>query len=201
MPSGYTCQIQSDTPFSQWALACARAMGATIMMRDDPLDTPIPDEFEPNTKYHDEGIADAQTRLMQLADMTDEKIAADLKHRNDEQIAARKKTIIEDGQTRAKYERMLAMVNEWTPPTKDHEGLQKFMQEQIAQSIRFDCHDDEDFLNRCYPLYVMTPQEWREKQIAKEHENLAYHHKHRQEEIERTRQRNEWVKQLRESLK
>jgi hypothetical protein len=74
------------------------------------------------------------------------------------------------------------------------------LQEQITESIKFDCHDDDEFLDSCYPIFTGTPQEWRERQLAKEHQSLAYHNENRQGEIERTRQRNEWVKALRGSL-
>lgn len=200
MPTGYTDQIKIDTPFSEWAMKCARAFGALIMMRDDSADAPIPQEFQADTSYYDRGIEAAQTRLMQLADMTNEQLAADLAKHNDEQRASRLKSHLQAVETRAKYERMLLLVNEWEPPTPDHTGMKKFMQEQITESIKFDCHDDDEFLDSCYPIFTGTPQEWRERQLAKEHQSLAYHNENRQGEIERTRQRNEWVKALRGSL-
>lgn len=53
MPTGYTHGVQDGTvtEFRDFALICARAFGATILMRDDPMDAPIPDEFQSST-YH-----------------------------------------------------------------------------------------------------------------------------------------------------
>lgn len=200
MPSGYTDQIKIDTPFPQWAMACARAFGALVLMRDDPLDAPIPQELQPNTKWSDEHIAQAQTRLSVLADATDEQLTAEIVQKNAELAKARAESVARDKETRAKYERMLAMVRRWTPPTPDHDELKRFMQNQITESIRFDCHDDSEHLDEWYPQFTGTPQEWRERELAKCHKDLAYHRQQRQEELERTRQRNAWIKSLRESL-
>jgi hypothetical protein len=188
MPTGYTDSIKIDTPFPEFALRCARAFSALIMMRDDSLEAPIPDEFQPDTSYYDNGIAKAQTRLAVLADMTDEQVAADLARFNAEQQKHRD-------------ESMLGLVNEWTPPTPDHVGMKEFMQKQIRESIDFDCHDDDGFLDRCYPIFAGTVGEWREKQLAAARQDLEYNREHRQGEIDRAQQRTAWVKALRDSLK
>ena len=46
MPTGYTADIQDGkiTTLREYALSCARAFGALIMMRDDPHDAPIADD-------------------------------------------------------------------------------------------------------------------------------------------------------------
>ena len=42
MPTGYTAIIEDDPncTFEQYLMRCARAFGATVTMRDDPLDKP-----------------------------------------------------------------------------------------------------------------------------------------------------------------
>lgn len=65
MPTGYTNRIQNGeiTEFKDFALACARAFGALISMRDDALDAPMPAEILPDTKYHDDHIAAATLEI------------------------------------------------------------------------------------------------------------------------------------------
>lgn len=48
MPTGYTVGIADGkiTTFEQYAMTCARAFGALVMMRDDPFDAPIPEEIK-----------------------------------------------------------------------------------------------------------------------------------------------------------
>ena len=45
MPTGYTAGILEGETFEQYALQCAKAFGALVMMRDEPSDAPIPDQF------------------------------------------------------------------------------------------------------------------------------------------------------------
>lgn len=45
MPTGYTAAIKYGITFKEFALDCARNFGACISMRDEPRETPIPDEF------------------------------------------------------------------------------------------------------------------------------------------------------------
>lgn len=40
--------------FPEFAMRCARNFGALIMMRDEPLDAPIPEKFEPSGYYKKE---------------------------------------------------------------------------------------------------------------------------------------------------
>lgn len=48
MPTGYTADVQSGkvTDFAEYAMNCARAFGALVLMRDDPSDADIPERFE-----------------------------------------------------------------------------------------------------------------------------------------------------------
>lgn len=67
MPTGYTAPIYEgkQITFPEFAMQCARAFGALIDMRDDPMDSPIPDAFVPDT-YHARELVKARE---QLADM------------------------------------------------------------------------------------------------------------------------------------
>jgi hypothetical protein len=72
MPTGYTSDLYGgkEQDFRSFALSCARAFGALITMRDDPVDTPIPERFEPST-YSDRELSRAQDRLIELSDLTE----------------------------------------------------------------------------------------------------------------------------------
>ena len=64
MPTGYTASVADGrvTEFAPFALQCARAMGALIMMRDEPHDAPIPERFEASD-YYSKSLAEARERL------------------------------------------------------------------------------------------------------------------------------------------
>jgi len=53
MPTAYTSFVADNENFTfpEFAMLCAREFGALISMRDEPLDTPVPERFEPDDFY------------------------------------------------------------------------------------------------------------------------------------------------------
>jgi hypothetical protein len=72
MPTGYTAKlVESGQTFEEFVLTCARAFGALIELRDEPLDAPIPETLEPHS-YYAEAVVEAKKRLTNLLDMPEE---------------------------------------------------------------------------------------------------------------------------------
>jgi hypothetical protein len=196
MPSGYTAAVADGIDFEQFVMRCARGMGALIMMRDEPADAPIPERFAPSD-YHIRKLEEATAALMNLRAMTggeaeiaaEDAFSAETK-RNTESVARNK-------ELRSKYESMLAQVQAWTPPTPDHEGLKRFMTQQLTESIMFDCNDG--YYEKNQPEQK-TGDEWRALQVANQLHNVEYHSREHAEEVSRTESRNQWVAALRASL-
>jgi len=198
MPTGYTADITDTMPFRDFAMKCARAMGALIMMRDDPSDAPIPEAFEPST-YHAENIAKADARLKELDEMD---AAAKERGAREEFMAASKahaESLAKSRGTRRRYERMLREVNDWKPPTPDHQGFKDFMVQQLTESIRFDCWEEGDSEWRKPPKHL-GPGDWWAKEVDKANRDLVYHRREHTAEVERATMRTKWVKDLRASL-
>lgn len=197
MPTGYTSAIADGIDFNAFVMSCARGMGALIMMRDEPMNTPIPERFEPSD-YHAKKIEEARATLARLEAMTQEEAAASAKAAFDEDVRRKEEGITKADSLRRKYEAMLARVREWKPPTQDHVGLQRFMAEQIQQSIDFDC--GTDFYERMAPR-LMDPMEWLAKEQAGAMKEIGYHAAEYEKEVQRANERSAWVAKLRESLK
>lgn len=196
MPTGYTAAIENGIDFKTFVWGCARGMGALIMMRDDPADAPIPERFEPSD-YHPKKIDEARATLAKLEAMTSEDAATCAKAAFDEEVKRREDGIAKADSLRRKYEAILAQVREWRPPTKDHEGLKRFMAEQIQSSIDFDC--GTDFYERMTPR-LLDPMEWLAKEQVKAMKEIGYHATEQEKEVQRTNERNAWVQALRSSL-
>lgn len=197
MPTGYTDAIADDITFNDFAMRCARAMGALVMMRDEPSSAPIPERFEPSD-YHAKKIAEATATLDRLADMTEVEMEQSASDAYEAAVAAQAAAIHRNATLREKYNAMLAKVEAWQSPSADHDGLKKFMVEQITMSIDFDC--DNRYYRDQKPT-KLTGAEWRAQEEAKARKDIAYHKTENAEEIERTEARNTWLRQLRESLK
>lgn len=200
MATGYTAILQErhDLPFREFALRCARGMGACIMQRDDDMDQP-PTIDEPST-YHAEASETAKARLFDVERWTMEDAWLDLQRELRSTIKADDEYRQKAAKTEQSYQRMLSLVEAWTPPTPDHDGLKKFMTQQIEDSIRHDCDSMDLYATSIRSLKAQTPAEWKASCLAHAREDLAYHTKHQAEEIERANGRNEWKRQLFESL-
>lgn len=193
MPTGYTVDIEKGISFKQFALNCARAFGALITMRDDALDVPIPDEFQ-SSDYHMKELEKAQGRLASLEVLSKSELAQAAQKEYVDALIKYNKQREENRKLEEKYRDMLRQVKSWLPPTPDHEGLKKFMVEQIESSIKFDCGYSPE-----RPT-LKTPEEWLRKQKESILWDIAYHTQENEKEIRRCKERTAWVVALKKSL-
>ena len=175
-------------------MICVRGMGVCLQMKDERNDVPVPDEFKASD-YHKKKLEEYQMELHALDCITEDAARA---FAHAEYV---NKTEAEDGYhkqklvIKARYLSMLSKVRIWQPPTEEHEGFKKFMEEQLTGSIKFDCGD--------YPREQYTeqsPKDWIASRRERLLKNIEYHAKEYREELERIAERNLWLKQLRESL-
>jgi len=193
MPTGYTYPVTDGkiTQFNDFAMSCARAFGALISMRDDPSDAPIPDEIKPDTKYYDDRIAADTKRIDEIQAMTlaDADTAALEAHR--EAMASRSKYLADKEVKAGRLNAMLAKVHAWSPPP-DHTEMKRFMIDQLTISF------PDDYAPAIPAL--LDGATWRQDQLNRLADALVRNQRERTKEIERARNRTEWLKQLRASL-
>lgn len=191
MPTGYTAELfEREVPFEEFVLTCARAFGATILMRDDPLSTPIPDEFQPSD-YHLKALEGAKKELARLQAMTNEQRIAFGTQKGEDAFKRAKEYA---AKCKAQNDRLLDMqakVRDWTPPTPDHTELQAFMLQQLEISM----HSMDDSFE------LKAPMEYYAEAVKNAEHGIDYHRKGYAEEVERTSARNKWIRELRESLR
>lgn len=195
MPTGYTHPVQTGevADFPTFAMRCARAFGALIEMRDDPMDASIPDEFTPSPFYA-ERLKEAEARLVELRQMTPDEIRAAWSEAVDEAVRHRDEYRERKATERRRYMAMLAKVEAWEPPTDEHVGLKEFMVKQLWDSIKLDCGDWLPSVD------LGTPDEWWRGQVAAAERDIARYRKELAAEKERAEARTRWVRQLRASL-
>lgn len=195
MPTGYTADIKDGISFEQFAMGCARGFGACISMRDLPSDTPIPEEFDASS-YHAEKLAEARLTLALYEDMSPEAADMECMDEYSHEERNRKKRLQENHNTLQAYRGMLEQVRTWVAPSKEHKGLKEFMIKQLEESLQWD--DSTKYLSEPTPLLSTT--DWREAKKAKALKDIEYHKEGNAKELQRTAERNQWVRQLRESL-
>jgi hypothetical protein len=197
MPTGYTDYIKDGITFQQFALRCARAFGACVEMRDSDMDEPIPDEFKPSD-YHTNALKEANKNLAKYKSMTIEKATAESKIAYARELNERNIHMEENNKQIKLYEDMLVKVKKWIPPTPEHVELKEFMIKQIEGSIEFDGMGDYYKNN---PVIKLTPEEWIRQGMKEVLEDIEYHTEELEKEIQRTNSRNNWIRNLRDSLK
>lgn len=197
MPTGYTSDIYEGKPitFPEFVMECARAFGALVTLRDAPT-TPIPDEFKPDTSYYDESLIKHRAELVRLEALAPEEIAAEHAEHRAEKLKRRTEAAVRNREMRKRYQAMLDEVDAWEPPTLDHVELKEFMQQQLRDSMKFDCPKD----GYVEPLGDDDPVAWYEAKLDRERRAIEYDEKHIADEIERAEKRTAWVRALRDSL-
>lgn len=198
MPTAYTSKIYNDEELSlkDFILLCARQFGACITMRDEPLSTPIPEQFEPSD-YHVKQIERIEKELQKLNDnpRTDEEWGELYQKAYDKAFLEHQETEKYIAALKLRYENMIEKVSNWVPPTKDHANLKDFALKQLEDSMRHD--------TMFHPFEFTRKEKWIDIQSSGQYlrENLAYHKAAHEKEIQTCEKRNLWIKQLRDSLK
>lgn len=199
MPTGYTAKLcEQDVSFNEFVMTCARAMGACVMMRDEPFDAPMPEEFKPSP-YHAEKLAEAEAEIERASKMSDADCEAAALAEFEKEGAHYRQMVEKGIASAARLRAMQAKVKDWVSPSSDHDGLKTFMLEQLATTLNFDGVDDY-YQKQLAKLRKKTPTEHRLHKMEKAQKDIDYHHAEYLKEVDRTEKRTAWIKALRISL-
>jgi hypothetical protein len=194
MPTGYTALVAEGqiTTLRDFALTCARSMGALIRMRDEPYNTAIPTELGVDVAHYDDDINDYLEELAVLDRATPEELQTLFEEENAEIRARRERALHRDAVTKERYEAMIAKVEAWQGAPG---GLKEFMLQQLVDSIKYDIpvSDYHEAENESFDEWLDDTRKYLLRSIERTKHD-------RQEEIERTRECNEWLQQLHRSL-
>lgn len=195
MPTGYTAKVEDGTvtELRDYMLICACAFGALIMMRDEPMDAPIPEKFEADTRYYDEKIAVVTKELSRIAALSADEALTESLAANNEIRRLHREAQNADYLRLDRHRAMAEKVSAWTPPTPEHVEYKTFMLQQLEVSSQW-LGSKRDLL----PLSI--GEAWRHERLADLAHELAYSTKSRAEEIERAAGRQKWLDDLRASL-
>ena len=198
MPTGYTAKIEDGSIKSakDFLMLCARAFGACIEMRDEPLSKPIPEDFKPDDYYLNE-IKEAEKRLENILSLTTDEAQRIIDEEYEKNQRVYAKCLEEAKQKTQKYNTIRSAIDKWQPPTPEHEGLKRFALEQIDMS-------NDGWANSYYEKEAQMPKadvaEWLQVHIESGRESLENAKKRWQAELENVANKNNWVGALRESL-
>lgn len=193
MPTGYTADVVDGkvADFRTFALRCARAFGACIEMRDDPMDREPPETVEPS-RYCEHAASRARERLVFLDSLTEDDITKHAAKAHEDALASWRDSCDRYGTENARLKAMERKVLAWKPPTPEHVGMRDFMLEQLRVSK-----------NNWMPEKPQpeTPEEWFRREYADARRSLERNVAEQAKDEERAASRTKWLRDLRESLR
>lgn len=203
MPTGYTVYIEKNeiTTGKEFLKLCTRAFGIAIGLKDEPLSVPTPTHFEPDT-YYKKSYDKALEELNKVNNLTFDDAKNQMKAAYEKRISDYKSLAEKEIAMNQKYAKVRKEVEEWIPPTEEHQGLKKFALEQIDMCVTKQEWIDE-YLEKSQEIFDDS-DEAVEKYIRniiecrKEDLDMAY--KSWKEELERTEKKNIWIREFLESI-
>ena len=198
MPTGYTATlVEQGQTFTEFTLGCARAFGACIEQRDDPMDD-MP-KVPKRSTYHDTELDKAKAELAKAESMTSkERLAWGTKSKR-QQLKDYRASLAKKKEIKARLETMIAQVEGWVPPSADHNGLKKFMLEQLASTMDHD-GDVAYYEKEIERTKETEPLEYFEGFLKHLKWSVEYHKKEAEKDNERTDGRTQWITDLYDSL-
>ena len=195
MPTGYTDDLcEKEVPFETFVLRCARNFGALVRMRDEAMDAPIPERFEPND-FYDRQLVKNEAELAAVKEMTLEQAEGKAAEEYALAVAEHTRSMNRKAIIRERLLRVRVRVTLWVPPTADHVDLKRFMLQQIDETIKW------DGTSHSSPPRMQSGKSWLADRIESLTKSVERSKEMRDEEHRRTEECNRWIADLRFSLK
>ena len=200
MPTGYTAGVMDGTitEFKDYALQCARAFGALITLRDDPLSSDLP-VLEVGG-YYATSLREAEKEVKRLSSMTLRQIETEFLKGKNRDIKYHTKRIKDQEKTRQRYEKILEEAKKFVAPTDEHTSYRDFLISQLEESLNWDCGSTYHQEQLAKAKKKRSAKAWHKEQLAEAKYQLKYAKKSLKEEIERVKSRNDWINQLRRAV-
>lgn len=203
MPTGYTAYIEDGeiTTGKEFLKLCTRAFGVAIDQKEEPLSNPTHTKFEPDS-YYKKRYNEAVDKLKAAKDMTFNEVLSQMVERHAKKVSDCKRYAEKATEINRKYQKVRDEVEQWIPPTEDHNGIKKFALEQIDVSMTKQEYIDEyielskqslDDSNKAVEKYRAEYIDDCQKEV-----NRAY--KSYKDELKRVADKNEFMRKFLDSL-
>lgn len=202
MPTGYTSYIKDGkiTSGKEFLKLCTRAFGIAIDLKEESLDVPTPNHFEPHP-YYEKAYKDSLVSREKAYSMTLEEVKEDIISKYNDNKGRAEKILEEYKDEDKKYLKVREEVEKWIPPTPEHENLKKFCLEQIDMSLNTGLYEwYEKDINKELDTSDDTIKKYIDILRANADEKLKRAYKKYQEELKRVEEKNLWMKQFLDSL-
>lgn len=162
-------------------------------------------EYKPQepSGYHKEKISDIEKKIEEVKQLSSDEIEQRKKQELQQEVKRYNEQIKKSKKVHKRLNRMLEDVEEWEPPTDNHNRFKEFMIEQIEKTIVFDIMTDfyERELEKCESKITdIVGGFYRKKRLESLNEDLKYHKREYKKDVERCESSNEWIAELMKAL-
>ena len=203
MPTGYTAYIEDGeiTTGKEFLKLCTRAFDIAIDQKEEPLSNPTYTKFESDS-YYEKRYNEAVDKLKAAKDMTFSEALSQMVKRHSKKVSDYKRCAEKETEMNRKYQKVRDEVEQWVPPTKDHNGIKKFALEQIDMCMTKQKYIDEDIelSKEILDDSKEAVEKYRAEYIADCQKDVDRAYKAYQEELKRVANKNEFMRKFLESL-
>lgn len=204
MPTGYTNPILEGeiNNIEDFAKLCARAFGALVHLRGEPLNA----EYKPLevSNHYNEAVELARQRIEEVNEMSNGDLIDQVKGLIETELEYHRDHLEKAKEHSDKLNALLKEAEEWTPPTDEHNNLKAFMIDQIQKTIDADCdtsYDEEEIEKLTNQLENLNADEIRANEISQNTRSIEYNEELYEDEVERVKKINQWYQDLAASFK
>ncbi len=195
----YTSQVLSGNvnTLKEFAAVCAKGFGATSHQKEEALNTPLRDMVV--GKENKKAIRALKSSLKKFNAITDEELIADQKKALKESKNHYLDKIVVMKKAKKKCAKLLLEAQLWEPPTDNHKVIKDMMEEHLKSTIEYDCDLEPvkllitDIDNR---LENIDPEEIRKKQVEAIENQIDYHKKSHEADVDHVALSNAWIHTL-----
>lgn len=136
MPTGYTYFIENGdiSTGAEFLKKCIREFGCCAGQREDPLSAPLVSEVKPSS-YYKEQYEKTVKKYDEFKSKTNNEIREMIRDNRDKDLSDTERYLSKQKLLRNKYLAVREDVENWVPPTPDHEGIKRFALNQIDKCI------------------------------------------------------------------
>lgn len=203
MPTGYTAGIEDGSirTGKDFLKLCTRAFGVAIDLKDEPLSTPTPTKFEPDTYYKDR-VEKERADLERYKRISFEDAKAEMTKAHVDRVNMYKRMVDNSIKKNERYARVREEVEAWIPPTEEHCNLKSFALQQIDMCIEKKEYIDEwlqqaneklDDSDEAVERFIVEQIEYHSRSVKRAEESWKA-------ELERVNSRNSWMEKFLGSL-
>lgn len=199
MPTGYTAPVQDGevTELKDFAAVCARAFGSFIHQRDDSMGAQLVYPSDPTGSFYEESLNKAIAEYERWKGLTEEQKFVEWSEYVQKNTVAGYKSLAKSSETRARYNAMLAKVEEVKVP-EELQKFKEFMVSQLTESIRFDCGEDDSFTKDWYKSSDF--QTWCADNDERMPKNITRYREELQNEWDRYHERVRYIDLMRDTF-